>query len=371
MSKRTHGRNGPGRPVTRRTILKTAGAAAIGAVAAPAILSRRAKAADELNVLTWCDHLDPKLIGPFEEAHGVRVNLKDYEGTGSALAIYETSQPGEWDVFIVNSNDVPEISKGNIFAELPEHVINWDNIFPEIHQRQFHYKDDKLIAVPEKFGYQGLAFNRTAVDPEDMRHWSVLWDPKYKGRIAIFDWYQPFIQGLVVANGVKPTDMTLKDLDPVREQLMKIKPNVALISDVVTCQTAIATGDVDIIGGGAEWMVSQLMATEKPELDWVVPDEGGIRWMQAVTVFDNSTRKDLALEFVKYILSDDGQARLATSECYWAMPSSKTAALTDEQKKILRWDEQSKFLANTHYDIRHPPELDQAQIDLWTEFLQA
>ena len=49
------------------------------------------EASNELNALVWCDHTDPALIQPFEEKHNVKVNLKEYEGTGAALAIVEQS----------------------------------------------------------------------------------------------------------------------------------------------------------------------------------------------------------------------------------------------------------------------------------------
>ena len=68
----------------------------------------------------------------------------------------------------------------------------------------------------------------------------------------------------------------------------------------------------------------------------MLPDDGGVRWMQAIGVFAASEKQDLAKEFVKYILSPEGQARLATSSCYWAMPANSKAALTDGQKAVLR-----------------------------------
>ena len=57
-----------------------------GAIMAMAVLlpfGRSAAAAAELNALVWCDHSDPNLLKPFEEANGVKVNLKEFEGTGA------------------------------------------------------------------------------------------------------------------------------------------------------------------------------------------------------------------------------------------------------------------------------------------------
>ena len=67
-------------------------------------------------------------------------------------------------------------------------------------------------------------------------------------------------------------------------------------------------------------------------------------------MFESSKNKDLAIEFVKYVMSPEGQARLATSSCFWGMPANAKAGgvLTDQQKAALRWDEQSGFQANSH-----------------------
>ncbi len=109
-------------------------------------------------------------------------------------------------------------------------------------------------------------------------------------------------------------------------------------------QTALATGEVDILVGGGEWVTAGL-AKENPALDFSIPKEGAVLWSQSLAMFKDSKNKDLALKFIQYIMSPEGQARLATSSCYWGMPSNTKAALTDEQKKILRFDEQPAFLA--------------------------
>ena len=107
-----------------------------------------------------------------------------------------------------------------------------------------------------------------------------------------------------------------------------------------------------------------------PALDWVLPNQGGVRWQQAIAVFAASKKKDLAVKFLQYILSPEGQGRLATSSCYWAMPANSKAVLTPEQKKILRWDEQPKFLANSYFYLQPDEDFDKAMLDVWTEFLQ-
>ena len=70
------------------------------------LLSATPGLAQELNALVWCDHADPALIEPFEQKFGVKVNLKEYEGTAAGLAILDQSQPGDWDVLVIDAVDV-------------------------------------------------------------------------------------------------------------------------------------------------------------------------------------------------------------------------------------------------------------------------
>lgn len=322
----------------------------------------------ELNALVWCDHTDPELLRPFEEANGVTVNVKDYEGTGVGLGILEQSQPGDWDVFVVDSVDVPRVAEAGWLAELNPDDFPWNDFFPEVDLADVHYVDDKLYAVPEKFGYNTIAYNGDAADPADMRDIESMWDPKYQGRIAVYDYYIPTMELVAISLGIDPGTLTEADLPAISDRLADLRSQAALTGDVVTTQTALATGEVDIIFGGGEF-VTAVLESENPALDWVLPDQGGIRWQQAIGVLEDSENKDLATKFVQYIVSPEGQARLATSSCYWAMPANSKATLTDEQKAILRWDEQPGFLENSSPYFIPDPQLDQAMLDVWTEFL--
>lgn len=144
-----------------------------------------------------------------------------------------------------------------------------------------------------------------------------------------------------------------------------------LVGDVVSSQTALATGEVDILVGGGEW-VTAVLSSEKPELDWVIPEQGGLRWSQSIGVMADSSKPELALKFVQYITSPEGQARLATSSCFWGMPANELAGeyLSDEQKAALRWDDQPGYLKNSQLYPVPDADLDDAMQDLWTEMLQ-
>lgn len=340
--------------------------AAVAAIAWPS-----ASAAQELNALVWCDHTDPALIEPFEEAHDVRVNLREYEGTGAALAILEQSRPGDWDVLVIDSIDVPRAVDAGLLAPLATDALPIADLFPEVVMQDSTTRDGETYAVTEKFGYNTVSFNSDAVDAAAMDDLSNVWSEENAGRVAIYDYYLPVIGLAAVSLGLQTADLTEDDLPALRDALFAMKDAASSVGEVVASQTALATGEVDIVVGGGEWLTAGL-ASERPELTWTIPEAGAVRWAQAIGVLEGSERKDLATRFVAHVLSPEGQAALATSSCFWGMPANAAAGevLTDEQKAILRWDEQPDYLARSQLYPAPDADLDAAMQDLWLEMLQ-
>ena len=329
-----------------------------------------AAAAQELNALVWCDHTDPALVQPFEEKFGVTVNLKEYEGTAAGLTILQQSQPGDWDVLVIDAVDVGRAVEGGFLAEMPADQLPTADFFPEVVMAANNVIDGKTYAVTEKFGYNTIAFDKSRVDPADMEDMASLTSGKYDGRIAIYDYYLPVIGLVALGQGVATAEITADSLAGLKDPLIALRKASKQVSDVVSAQTALATGDLDIVIGGGEWLTAVLTA-ENANLDWTIPKQGSLQWAQSIGVVAGSAQPDLALEFVKYIVSPEGQARLATSSCYWGMPANAKAgdALTADQKAVLRWDSQPEFLARAQLYPIPDAALDTAMQDLWTEML--
>ena len=327
--------------------------------------------AQEINALVWCDHADPALIEPFEAATGITVNLKEYEGTAAGLAILEQSQPGDWDVLVIDAVDVGRAVDLGLLAAMNPDLLPTTNFFPELIMADANTHDGVTYAVTEKFGYNTIAYDRTAVDPADMEDMAMLLSGKYDGRIAIYDYYLPVIGMMGLNAGIATADLDAAAVESLRAPLMQLRAASKLVGDVVSSQTALATGEVDILVGGGEWLTA-VLAADNPDLDWTIPTQGAVRWAQSLAILADSTHQEDALKFVQYITSPEGQARLATSSCYWGMPANVAAGdvLTAEQKSILRWDNQPDYLARSQLYPVPDAALDTAMQDLWTDMLQ-
>ena len=330
-----------------------------------------AAAQDELNALVWCDHTDPALIEPFEQEHNVKVNLREYEGTGAALALLEQSRPGDWDVLVIDGIDVFRAVEAGVLAPMPKGAVSTADFFPEVVMDENNTIDGVTYAITEKFGYNTISYNADKVDAADMESLSTVWSEKYAGRISIYDYYLPVMGLAAIAEGIETASIGSGDLESIGGVLSTMRERAASVAGVVAAQTALATGEVDIVVGGGEWLTA-VLAEEQPNLTWTIPKEGAVRWAQSIGVVEGSENPDLAVEFIKYIASPEGQARLATSSCFWGMPANAKAGdvLTDAQKEVLRWDSQTDYLSLTQLYPAPDTDLDIEMQDLWLETLQ-
>jgi spermidine/putrescine transport system substrate-binding protein len=334
------------------------------------LLATPAFAEDTLNALVWCDHTDPALIEPFEAAHNVKVNLKEFEGTAAGLAILDQSQPGDWDVMVIDSVDVHRAVEAGKLAELPADKLPTADFFPDLVMATNNTVDGKTYAVTEKFGYNTISYDKTKVDPKDMDDMAALTSGKYDGKIGIYDYYLPVLGLVALGQGIKTADLNADTLPKLAEPLAALRKSAKQVSDVVSSQTALATGDVDIVVGGGEWLTA-VLAKDNPNLDWTIPKQGGLRWSQSIAVVAGTQKADLALEFVQYIVSPEGQAALAQSACYWGMPANQKAGdlLSPEAKAVLRWDQQPDYIARSQLYPIPDAATDTAMQDMWTAML--
>ena len=353
-----------------RHINRRLAGASIAILAFWGIAAVPAEAATELNALIWCDHSDPNLLKPFEDANGAKVNVKEFEGTGAGLAIVEQSQPGDWDVMVIDSVDVRRGVDRGLFEPLPEDQLPIADLFPEVTMDVNTKFDGKRYGITEKFGYNTIGYNKSKVDTSDMQSLAAMTQEKYKGRVAIYDYYLPVIGLAAMSIGKKTTELTEADLPAIKEVLLKMKANAKAVTDVVASQTALATGEADILIGGGEWVTAGI-AKEIPISISRSPRKVRYCGRSHSPCSRISKNKDLALKFIQYVMSPKGQARLATSSCYWGMPASTKAALTDEQKGILRFAEQPAFLKRAQPYPAPSEALDKKMQDMWTEMLQA
>ena len=117
------------------------------------------------------------------------------------------------------------------------------DIFPEVLMDATTKIDGKRYGITEKFGYNSISYNNTKADAADMQTLASLLGDKYKGRIAIYDYYLPVIGMAAMAIGKKTAERLLLELKgKLGPDLSGVAPTAASESEAAIVQALVAVG---------------------------------------------------------------------------------------------------------------------------------
>lgn len=366
------------RPVSRRTVLHGLGIGAT-ALAAPSIL--RAQDSDKvINFLTWPGHNDPAVIGPFEEATGIKVVAKEYVGGDNMVALVNQSPVGTYDVILSDAEYVIQLRDGGFIDELNPADYPFETFFPEFQKFPGHWLDDKLYSVIIRFGFLGVSYRTDILSRADVDTYQILLDPKLKGKVGYFDWYLPSMGCLSCGAGNigRPYDIDAAGFEALLAMMNQVKGQTGGFYSMADTFSSLTNGDAAIIPGVGDW-ITQLLAKDGVPVDSWVPKEGGIQWTESMCIGAGSSKADMAKAFIQYMTSAEGQARSAIMPAYNASVPSKDGwaflgtNYPDDAKRLrltLEGDNVMDDYAAGKINIRQTPIQQPVEdwTDAWTEF---
>ncbi|GHG27682.1 polyamine ABC transporter substrate-binding protein [Streptomyces hydrogenans] len=182
-----------------------------------------------------------------------------------------------------------------------------DHLDPQLRRPVFD--PGRLHSVPWQSGITGIAYNRRALGRE-LRSTRQLWDADLRGKVTLLSGLDESISLLMQGNGADVTRWTGDDFDAVCEQVEKLVATKHIrrftgndyikdlaSGDVLACQAY--SGDV-----------IQLQA-DNPDIEFVVPEEGGELWAESLMIPNLARHKANAEKLVDYYYEPEVAAELA------------------------------------------------------------
>jgi len=308
---------------------------------AASVAASPAASGGTLRILSWSGYDEPEVIGKFEEQTGAKVEFKTYVGGEQMLQFFNQSPPGTFDGIISDGEYVKKLVElGAVDALKAEDFPEVKNFLPAYQNFPGFIQGDQVMAVGTRFGNYGIAFNTKFVKPEEVTSWEFLTREDLKGKVAFFDWYLPNMGNASLAlfpDNPNPYDLTDDQLQQVKNWLIKVKPNVALITPNIQDITNAFINESIVAGPVGDWLIQNAIADGHDNFTAVVPKEGSIRWSEGATLCSASKNKELALEWVKYMSLPETQARLANAKAYKGIAPNLKAIdfMNDAEKKLL------------------------------------
>ena len=154
----------------------------------------------------------------------------------------------------------------------------------------------KQYGIPADWGFDAILYRTDKVTPK-AKSWSLMFDDRYKGRIAWFD-----DLGMIVMTGLymrfkDPWNQTQAQLNQVKNFLVSKKKNVRLIwSSETNLWEAFGSGDIWIAYAWPNDWVQ--MKKKKLPVVYMHPKEKPIAWVGMFMLLQGSPRTQLAHDYV-------------------------------------------------------------------------
>ena len=286
---------------TRRTLL--AAAAALGLIGPIAT----ARAAEELRILAWQGYADDDWVAEFEKETGAEVSVVFAQTDDEIWSKIKGSEGEDFDLFAVNTSELQRYIDAGLaaphdLAKIPNQQQTLPQ-FRDLAQVRGVERDGKVYGIPFAFDSIGLIYDTTKVDPAPTSM-NVLWDPKYQGRILLYDASAHNFSFAALAEGIEnPFDLTDAQLAEIKGKLIELQKNA--LSYYQSSDEALQiynSNDVALIFANFGQQQLKLMKDSGAPIAYVVPKEGALAWLDTWALSKGAKNPELAEKWVNFVL---------------------------------------------------------------------
>jgi spermidine/putrescine transport system substrate-binding protein len=293
----------------------------------------------EIRVLAWAGYEEPDLLAALQNATGLHAVVKTYVG-GDQMFTLLTQSKGEYDVVVVDPEYVAKLHAVGRLKPIADATVDTTRYFSYFKTFPTARIDGQLYAVPIRFGVNALAYNTKHFTAGEVESYQILLGDKARGRVGVWDWYLPEMGTLSKAVGVtgNPYDLTSDQFASLEGFMHTLRGSVKAISATpAEVMAGLGSDDIWIVPGMGEIAAAALQQQGKP-IDWIVPKEGGIMWVECVVIPNDTRREDAALKYLKWMTSAGAQALLSQRRAYNSNVPNVDAysLLTAEQRRALK-----------------------------------
>jgi spermidine/putrescine-binding protein len=276
-----------------------------------------------LVLYNWEEYIGSATVAGFEQETGIDVQELYFTDEDESMGAVQADLAA-FDLVVIGDDLVREMRRAKILAPLHKSKIpNLKNLGERFLNP--YYDPELKYSVPYMWGSTGMVINKKYIK-EDRDSWQVLFDPRYKGKIAML----PDINELL-AVACKRLGYSLNTQDPrelarVRELLLEQKKLLKGYLDYVVLQDLLVREELwaaHLYSGEG----TRVMA-ENENLAFVLPKEGARLWIDTFVIPRAARHKEEAHQFLNYILRPEVNAAIA-SELWYATADEKAEAFMD------------------------------------------
>lgn len=295
--------------MSRRSLLGAS--LGVGALAALAACGSAKTDAKVLTFLNWQDYVDPQILDDFRKQTGGTVTYETYESNDALLRrIGQTtsarrggSKNKSFDLIVPSDSLFDRLRQNDQIAALPSSIKGVDNLAPEF--RKLAVDPGNRYSVPWASGTTGIGYSKKAF-PDGPPTWEVFWDSADAGKKSLLAETRDAMAAALFHLGEDVNTKSAATISAAGDELAKaVKGGVSL--DSADYLDRLQSGK--LIAAQAYSTDVLQAAVDNPDLAFVLPEAGGLRWVDLLCIPSEAAHPEFAAKFIEYYLTPEVSAR--------------------------------------------------------------
>ena len=244
---------------------------------------------------------------------------------------------GNYDVISPSSDVATSIAAAGLALPLDlSQIPSYGQLSPQLTSLPLVRIKGQVYGVPFMWGPDPLIYD-TTVFPKPPDSWTVFWDPKYRGKISVWDDLSTVYMAAQVLGYDKPDpsqlyNLTDEQLDAVKKKLLELKPNIRKMWSTGGELTNLFQNHEVVAAMGWPLMTNQLRKINFP-VGETIPKENTTGWIDHLMITAGSENKELAYKFLEYMVEAQTQKKVTDVTGYTpANPQAAQFMTPDEIK---------------------------------------
>ncbi|HEV3253723.1 MAG TPA: ABC transporter substrate-binding protein [Candidatus Acidoferrales bacterium] len=311
-----------------------------------------------LSLLVWEGYADPTFVHAFEEAHHCKISAS-YMGTSDELvAKLRGGSAGNYDVISPSSDVATSIATSGLAAALDlSKIPSYEQLSPKLRALPLVRMNGNVYGVPFTWGPNPLLYDTSAFSkpPES---WAVLWDPKLKGKISLWDELSSIDMAAQLLGYDKPDPSHLynlsdEELENVKKKLLELKPNIRKFWTTGGELTNLFENHEILAAMGWPLMTNQLRKANFP-IGETIPKENTTGWIDHLMITAASEHKELATELLEYMVEAKTQKSVTDVTGYDPANPQAAQFMSADDRKNLHLDGVDEYMTHIYFWQQYP-----------------
>ena len=311
------------------------------------------KKTPSLNLLVWEGYADPSFVHSFEERYRCKVSASYMGSSDELVAKLRGGSAGNYDVISPSSDVATSIAAAGLALPLDiSQIPGYSQLSPQLTSLPLVRVKGQVYGVPFMWGPDPLIYDTTAF-PKPPESWTVFWEPKYRGKISVWDDLSTVYMAAQVLGYDTPDpsqlyNLTDEQLDAVKKKLLELKPNVRKMWSTGGELTNLFQNHEVVAAMGWPLMTNQLRKINFP-VGETIPKENTTGWIDHLMITAGSENKELAYKFLEYMVEAKTQKQVTDVTGYTPANPQAAQYMTPAEIKSLHLDDVDNYQKRLYF----------------------